>query len=47
MPMYNLIEYISNVSETAGNLCFLKKKDEATNFNEDIVDDNNLKSFKC
>ena len=24
-----------------------KKKDEATNFNEDVVDDNNLKSFKC
>ena len=45
MPMYNLIEYSSNYSETTGSLWFYSK-DEATDFNADIVNDNNFKSFK-
>ena len=44
MSMYNLIEYTSNYSKTTGSLwCHLK--DEETNFNADIQDTNNLKSF--
>ena len=43
--MYNLTEYSSNYSETAGSL-WSYSKDEATNFNKDIVNDNNFKSFK-
>ena len=35
MPMYNLIEYSSNYSETTETLGFYSK-DEATNFNADI-----------
>ena len=45
IPMYNLIEYSSNYSETTGSLWFYSK-DEATDFNADIVNDNNFKSFK-
>ena len=42
--MYNLIEYSSsNYSVTTGSLWFYYK-DEATNFNADIVNDNNFKS---
>ena len=43
MPMYNLIEYsyISNYSETIGSLWFYSK-DEATNFNAYITNDNNF-----
>ena len=44
MPMYNLIEYSSIYSETRGHLWFYLK-DEATNFNRDIANDNNFKSF--
>ena len=45
MPMYNLIEYSSNYSETTGNLWFYSK-DEATNFNADVANNNNnFKSF--
>ena len=43
MPMYNRIKYSSNYSETTSSLWFYSK-DEATNFNADIV--NNDKSFK-
>ena len=43
MPMYNLIEYSSNYSET--NLWFYSK-DEVTNFNADIANTNDFKSFK-
>ena len=43
MPMYNLIEYSSNYSETTGSLWFYSK-DEATDFNADIVNTNNFKS---
>ena len=44
MPMHNLIEYSSN-SETTGSLWFYLK-DEATDFNADIANDNIFKSFK-
>ena len=44
MSMYNLIEYRSNYSEKTGSLWFYSK-DEATNFNADIANDNNFKSF--
>ena len=39
-----LIEYSSNYSETTGSLWFYSKG-EATNFNADVVDNNNFKSF--
>ena len=45
MPMYNLIEYSSNYSETTGSLWFYSK-DETTNFNADIANHNNFKSFE-
>ena len=45
MPMHNLIEYSSNFSETTESLWFYSE-DEATNFNADIANDNNFKSFK-
>ena len=44
--MYNLIEYISNYSEATGSLWFYSKE-EATNFDADVANDNNFKSFKC
>ena len=44
IPMCNLIEYSSNYFETTGTLQFYAK-DEA-NFNADIVNDSNFKSFK-
>ena len=43
--MYNLIEYNSNYSEATGSL-WLYSKDEATDFNADIVNTNDLESFK-
>ena len=43
--MYNLIEHSSNHFETTGSLWFYSK-DEATNFNNNIANTNNLKSFK-
>ena len=45
MPVYNLIEYSSNYSETTGSLWFYSK-DEATNFNADITNTDNFKSFR-
>ena len=42
--MYNLLQYSSNYSDITGSLWFYSK-DEAVNFNADIVDDNNFKSF--
>ena len=41
MSMSSLIEYSSNYSETAGGLWFYSK-DERTNFNADIGNNNNL-----
>ena len=45
MPMYNLLEYSSNYSDTADRLWFYSK-DVATNFNDDIAITNNFKFFK-
>ena len=45
MPMYHLIECSSNYSETTGSLLFYFK-DKSTNFNADIANTNNFKSFK-
>ena len=45
MSMYNLIEYSSSYSETTGSLWFYSK-DEATDFNTDIANADNFKSFK-
>ena len=45
MLMYGLIEYSSNYSEKTGSIWFYSK-DEATNFNADIANDDNFKSFK-
>ena len=43
--MCNLIEYSSNYSETTGSLWFYLKM-EATNFNNNIENADNFKSFK-
>ena len=43
--MYNLIEYSSNYSETTGSVWFYSK-DKATDFNADIANTNDFKSFK-
>ena len=45
MSMGNLIKYNSNYSETTGRSWFYSK-DEATNFNSDIENTDDLKSFK-
>ena len=45
MPMYNLIEYSSNYSKTAGSLWF-GSKDEASNLNNNIANTDNFKSCK-
>ena len=45
MPMYKLLEYSSNYSDTIGSLWF-HFKNEATNLNADIEDTNDFKSFK-
>ena len=42
--MYSLKEYNLNYSEITGSLWFYSK-DEATNFNADIANANNYKSF--
>ena len=44
MPMYNLIEYSDNYSDTSGSL-WQFKKDEIIN-NADVTDDNNAPLFK-
>ena len=44
MPMYNLIKYSSNYSKTTGSLRFYSK-DQATNFNLDIANANNLNTL--
>ena len=45
MPMYNLIEYSSSYFQTTGSSWFYSNN-EATNFNADIDNNNNFKSFK-
>ena len=44
MPMYNLIEYILNYFETTRSLRFYSKN-EATNFNNNIANTDDFKSF--
>ena len=44
MPMYDLIHYSSNYSETTESLWFYFE-DEASNFNNDIENTNGFKSF--
>ena len=44
MPMYNLIEYSNNYSDTSGSLWNFKR-DEVIN-NADVTNDNNTSSFK-
>ena len=44
MPMYNLIEYSDNYSDTSGNLWDFKR-DEIVN-NTDLTNDDNAPSFK-
>ena len=46
MPMYNLIGYNLNYSETTGSLWFYSK-DEITNFNNDVENTDDFKCFKC
>ena len=43
--MYNLLEYISNYSDTT-RISWLQSKDEATKFNANIGDTNDFKSFE-
>ena len=45
MSIYNLIEYSSNQSKATGSLQFYSK-DEATHFNADIANDNNLSNIR-
>ena len=45
MPMYNLLEYSSNYSDTTGSLWFCSK-DVSANFNANFVSNNNFISFK-
>ena len=45
MLMQNLLEYSSNYSGMIGSLWFYSK-DEAADFNADIVNTDNFKSFK-
>ena len=45
MPMYNLIEYSDNYSDTSGTL-WQFARDETIN-NADVTNDNNPFSFKC
>ena len=44
MPLYNLIEYSDNYSDTSGNLWGFKR-DEIVN-NANVTNDNNVPSFK-
>ena len=41
MPIHSLIEYSSNYSDATGRLWFFSK-DEATNFNANIANNNNI-----
>ena len=45
LSMDNLIEYSSNYSKATGNLWFYSE-DEETNFNADVANNNNFRSFK-
>ena len=45
MVIYYLIEYIPNYSETTGSLS-IYSRDEGTNFNGNIANNNNFKYFE-
>ena len=45
MLMYNFMEYSSNYSETTESLWFYSKE-EATDFNANVANANDFKSFK-
>ena len=45
MPMYNWIEYSDSYSDSSGGLWSFKR-DEVTNNNVDVTNDNNALSFK-
>ena len=45
MMMYNLLGYRSNYSDKRGSLCFCSK-DEAANFDSNIANDHDFRSFK-
>ena len=45
MPMYNLLKYSSDYSDTTGRLWF-RSKDDKTDFNNDISKTNDFKLFK-
>ena len=45
MPMYNLIEYSDNYSDSSGNLWGLKRDEKANNSN--VTNDDDALSFKC
>ena len=45
MPLNNLIAYSSNYSERTKSWWFYSK-DETTNFNADVTNDKNFKSFE-
>ena len=45
MSVYNLVQYSSNYSEATGSL-WLYSKNEPTDFNNNIADTDNFKSFK-
>ena len=38
MPMYNLIEYTDNYSDTSGGLCQFKRDEQPINNNGDLID---------
>ena len=44
MPLYNLIEYSDNYSDTSGSLCVFKRDDVVNN--ADVINDDNAPSFK-
>ena len=46
MPIYKFIEYNSSYSNTTGSLWFYSK-DEANNFDTDIMNTNAFKHFQC
>ena len=46
LPMYNLLEYISNYSNTTGSLWFYSKNETANLNNATSTDDDNFKCFK-
>ena len=45
MPMYNLLKYSSDYSDTTGRLWF-QSKDDRNDFNIDISNTNDFKPFK-